>query len=927
MSIRYGLQKMAVLDSANYDYAVIPLDASVGLLANNNDGKTSLVNALQFPLVPDRRRLSFGGHSMEASRKFYFPRDSSYILVELLTEGGTVVVGCVGMGMDHDFGHFAYAGALDLADFQTDDKKIVRQASLVKHMASRGYIVFRYKPDEFRDRLFRRARNMLQGEPDIGLFRLNSDSEASTFQTIFTRILRLDDLTAESIKQDLLEIYRNVMRGNVNFRKEWEQAFEGVNRDRAQLDAATRSARDIEALADLCDQRIKLRTRVVHQMGRIDAALEGWEQHRFEREQLLGGEVSVLRNEEATLGERNTADIEQRANDRVERDTLQAQSTEQTNLAERFLSADALTLRDLQEALENVRTLKHNLKKHIQAGATTSITTLEREIATRKSTAQSLLNERDAAGATLHAALKRALPEPALDGLARVLSESAMTLREGEFDIDLVALKPLTESTTQQVYLAGVALKVSHLASQYQQRTPAELDEAIGINNTQLDELQSTLETAQDQMRFKGDLVDLEQQEETAEQRLNRFKRLEDLRGNEPVRAHRITVLNETIAALDNRINTMDETARALRGRISAIETDQKTLADDNTRIEGLRNRRRERSSRLLAGMEHKPMNKVYVAGLPDTIPHGQLRTVMDQQHQDCLDLEQAERDTHDRLDAIRQAGLTKFSGEGGTEEEIKRIIGFFENRAHEEAAIARSAQAASGGVSSALAHLRDGLKTFEGKVTAFNRLITKRSISDLSVFRINVVPENRLVADIETVLSSIDDVDASQLPLLGTDKAHGSVKRALDTLLKQHELKLESLFSLEFEIGKKGHKPHKHANLKGAASDGTTAMAKLVIGLAMLSELRDTRHDVRAVCYLDEAARLDMKNQASLIAIAESFGYSLVMAAPSQLITPSYCVPIDIRDGRSLIDESRWMLIHHREPAPTPDLTEAVPA
>jgi hypothetical protein len=60
MSIRYGLQKMAVLDSANYDYAIIPLDASVGLLANNNDGKTSLVNALQFPLVPDRRRLSFG---------------------------------------------------------------------------------------------------------------------------------------------------------------------------------------------------------------------------------------------------------------------------------------------------------------------------------------------------------------------------------------------------------------------------------------------------------------------------------------------------------------------------------------------------------------------------------------------------------------------------------------------------------------------------------------------------------------------------------------------------------------------------------------------------------------------------------------------------------------------------------------------------
>jgi hypothetical protein len=838
-----------------------------------------------------------------------------------------VVVGCVGMGMDHDFGHFAYAGALDLADFRTDDNLIVRQASLVKHMASRGYTVFRYKPDEFRDRLFRRARNLQQGEPDFGLFRLNSDSEASTFQTIFTRILRLDDLTAESIKQDLLEIYRNVMRGNVNFRKEWEQAFEGVNRDRAQLDAATRSARDIEALADLCEERIKLRTRIVHQMGRIDVALEGWEQHRFERKQLRGGEASVLRTEEATLGERNTADIEQRANDRGELDKLKDESTEQANLADRFLSVDAVTLKDLQEALENVRTLKLNLKKHILAGATTSITTLEREIDARKSTIRSLVTQREAAGSTLYAVLERTLPAHALDGLTRVLSESAMTLREGQFDIDLAALSPLAESTIDQVHMPGLVLKVSDLSSQYQQRTPEELDEAIRISNTQLQELESTLDAARDQMRKKGELADFEEKEKAAEQRLKRFERLEELRCNEPVRIHRITELNETIATLDIRINTMAETTRALRGRINAIDAELTKLAEDNASIERQRNRRRERSSRLLEGMEHKPMNGAYAAGLPDTISHQQLRTVMDQQHQDCLELEQAERDTHDRLDAIRKAGLTKFSGEGGAEEEIKRIIRFFENRANEEAAIARSAQAASGGVSSALAHLRDGLKTFEGKITTFNRLITNRNISDLSVFRINVVPENRLVADIETVLSSIDDVDASQRSLLGTDKVRGDVKRALDTLLKQHELKLESLFSLEFEIGKKGHKAHKHANLKGAASDGTTAMAKLVIGLAMLSELRDTRHDMRAVCYLDEAARLDVKNQASLIAIAESFGYSLVMAAPSQLITPSYCVPIDIRDGRSLIDETRWMLIRHREPAPMPDFTEAVPA
>ncbi len=50
MITRYGLQRMALLNSAGCDYAIIPLDAPVGLLANN-DSKTSLINSFQFALA------------------------------------------------------------------------------------------------------------------------------------------------------------------------------------------------------------------------------------------------------------------------------------------------------------------------------------------------------------------------------------------------------------------------------------------------------------------------------------------------------------------------------------------------------------------------------------------------------------------------------------------------------------------------------------------------------------------------------------------------------------------------------------------------------------------------------------------------------------------------------------------------------------
>ena len=43
--IRYGFQRMALLGSAGYRRAELPLDASVSLIAPNNAGKTKLVRS------------------------------------------------------------------------------------------------------------------------------------------------------------------------------------------------------------------------------------------------------------------------------------------------------------------------------------------------------------------------------------------------------------------------------------------------------------------------------------------------------------------------------------------------------------------------------------------------------------------------------------------------------------------------------------------------------------------------------------------------------------------------------------------------------------------------------------------------------------------------------------------------------------------
>ena len=57
MNMTYGFQRLVLLNSAGYQRAELPLDASVSLVAPNNTGKTSLINALQYLLIIDKRRM------------------------------------------------------------------------------------------------------------------------------------------------------------------------------------------------------------------------------------------------------------------------------------------------------------------------------------------------------------------------------------------------------------------------------------------------------------------------------------------------------------------------------------------------------------------------------------------------------------------------------------------------------------------------------------------------------------------------------------------------------------------------------------------------------------------------------------------------------------------------------------------------------
>jgi Tfp pilus assembly protein PilE len=91
--IPYSVKKLIAVNSISYCYTELPIDRHCALFGRNNLGKTSLLNALKLHFFPE---ISFNGceakfafksskgelYSSEDSYSYYFPSDSSFLILE-----------------------------------------------------------------------------------------------------------------------------------------------------------------------------------------------------------------------------------------------------------------------------------------------------------------------------------------------------------------------------------------------------------------------------------------------------------------------------------------------------------------------------------------------------------------------------------------------------------------------------------------------------------------------------------------------------------------------------------------------------------------------------------------------------------------------------------------------------------------------------
>ncbi len=919
--LQHGLQKLVLINSAGYSYAELPLDASVSLIAPNNTGKTSLINALQFLLIIDKSKMDFGAYQSEDSRKFYFPDNSSYILLEVLLPTGMAVIGCVGKGLGHEYEYFAYQGSLDSEDYRLSNNQLISQPKLIAHLTERGKLARVYKASDLKAMLYGSNKQRLKNDDlDLTIFPLASASFAPSYQRILARTLRLDKLSSTNVKEYLLEIFKQDMTDStVDFKKVWDDAFAAVNERKRHFDAVNGMKAEIDNLEKKQVKRKLLRGKLIVQRPEIETALINWQTYYRERTETLVEQLKTLKQQDDNLTKRVKDNIREQG--QAENQEKELKKLEKQYIDLQFQFSAVKNFQQLEHHRESLQTQLYDLVADIKQANTRSPESINRELINKRKELtqcqQELANLHD----NFYLRLQRYLPAPEFKIISCLFSKNTLTLSAGDnekvqffneanFKVFAEKLTAIINQDTLQ--FAGLRLNTDTLSCELTLKNPQELNTEIEEIQQAITQLTQLLATANDLENRKQQQRQLEQKIKQLDDDIKKYQELSRLENNKDERQQQLKELSKQLAALKQEDHQFEHNHKLLTKQREETQASKVELENQHQRIDNIRRNRQDK--------QHSIDYLIQLPYIPNILEFRvnmvELATQLGNYNNDYERLLKLDNELKDGLHYLHGMGITKYRSCDSSEQELDSLFNFKALLAKEEQVIAGEARTAVINVSLLLRGLSTDLDALKRRMNDFNKLINKRQLSDLKTFKIEAREDITLVEAIKTLISTSEKLESGEsFDLFNhhTVLDDKLVNKAKDFLIKKGEvlgeLKVEHLFNLKFILAKENKPAKEHDDIDNAASNGTILMAKLITGLALLKLMQDERKKIHTVCYLDEAASLDQHNQRNLIATAAEFGFALIFASPEAQITARYCVPIRTVAGKNKISRKDWQI------------------
>ncbi len=920
---RYGIRRFALLNTAGYSLGLFPLEHPLSVYGANNLGKSASINALQFPILARMSDMSFGKYSLEQSRRFYFASDTSYILCELSLPHGPHVIGVVGRGPGGGFGHqfFAYQGELDLAHYQKNDT-CLRQKELFTNLESKGIKAYELKPDELR-------RLLVGGHTsvplDLTLIPLRSTSEQSlkTFRALFINLLHMREITAAKLKQLFLDAFEHSLRsGSVDYIAACEEAFRDVRRMEQDYNALVAAGPLVEALAGGVAQRDILRGKLHRISPVLDNLLGTWQDYAMARKEELVIQAEHYRGEQDRLQNDQRGGTQELM--RLEREItgIQRWLGELSVLRHRFALVDDVKV--LEQQLLAAKDAHDELAGALAQSRQFSAEDLDQRVGDLEKRLRQVKQQLDHADNNSYARLREEFSQQDVDRLMRLFNGALFSLPLGERGIELddsdlwvKSLEAVLDRFKGERFEApGLSIDLTHIdppALQALADRAALRDQRERLDK-ELRQLKTQQAVSADRSASKAQTEALYQQVLDAQKALEDYRRSQTLAAEEPAKLEQLAQmeaaqdeLKRSSDAFTERVQQLSAKLQLVARQLGDLESKQRTLDDALRR-------------RQLLPVD-LPLGTPFMEAIDDSMDN--LLPLLNDYQDSWQSLQRVDNQIEALYAQVRLKGVAKFDSEDDMERRLQLLVNAYAHRTDEALTLVKARRAAVTDIARTLRNIRSDYDSLEHQLALFNREINRRQVSNLESFRVVLAPNKEALKHIDQIIHSAGQYEEGETLSVfdltqnaDQDNRNEQAKEYLARLVaaNHNQLGLKDLFELAFEITKVNGQPIIHADIDGAASNGTTMTIKALTNMYLLLHLmdRDLAGRVRLPYYLDEAADIDERNQAALLETSLQLGFVPILASVKPQVSAHVAIDLEGGSGPNgiYIDESDWKFI-----------------
>lgn len=870
-----SILKLGLINSGMFDTLELNTDVrAVHLVGDNNVGKTSLIELIQFLYFPDLREMHFS-KSLPETLAFYFRREGSYALFTIRTVRGTQrTLGVYGTGTADSRQVFAFDGAFALADFLDEQRHVLPPQRVGVRLADRRFYLYPRAEDHERGLVGEQSED----QANVHLFDLGRGN-FRLLRRLLQNLLRLERLTARDIRLFLNALVESTgAKTRIDVARDFDRKYaetrsirERINsllRLKPLIDQWTAAAERFEQ-ATAAEQAARLRLSYAAQRyaglleeqqrelsGRsaaIGAALAELEEQR----QQLANQIAAQRSRAAEL-QRTMEELQRlaercagrrREEVRAERDQLSYQAIE---LQTRIEQAGGVSVTQIEGRLRKAREDRDRIRRLIESR-----------------TISHLLAESDLSDE------QRAL-------LRFLVSEQLLSLPLAGTVADSAQLLASVRAAAAQIDAQGVfhGFGLSITRSIWYRPTADEepLADRLAEVEQRILAYEREVTIARDRDQVQQQIRTLHRQVNELETLLGAFQRLEELEtssGGTAEVARELESCRREQQELEARQRPLAERVRSHQDEQVMLRTQLSTLQQ---RLDEVRQVGRE----IGDVAELCPADIAGVAA--DELPE-LFRLSRERHHDQRGERRRAEaalQEPRTRLDDLyeREAPETPFTAWVAEKRLLTAEVERLEAQLRESYANLVTL------VKGELDKLTQAFEVVRSRVAELNNGIRRVSISNIERIELQV-QESQLVEAIRQTSRLQLDMFAPSTGSLSLEAAEQQIEEYLVGTLRAHgrELNLDDLFQLEFRVtyaqtGEQRTVTEIHA----FESNGTAIGVKIVVYLGLIRLLQGSRRGVvtRIPFFLDEVGSLSSNNVRQIIAYCAEHNFLPIFASPT---------------------------------------------